>query len=137
MENKNYRPPINNVPDKTILRHVLRENEELKAENEVLKEKVERQEKAITAFKEWQSKVAERSFQYWLSKGAELMKEKPSKELLRSLRQYLLHRSGVTKKIAEIMPELNSIYSLLLNMNGYGQTLSEELEKFMDNGKED
>lgn len=94
---ENARPPINHVPDKTIIRYMSKENNELRAENAELKEKVrlleaqlERKAEAIAAFKEWQGKVEEQKLQYWLTEGLQLLQTPPpDKELIKTLRQYL------------------------------------------------
>ena len=131
-EKEKYRPPINHVPDKTILRHVLQENGALKAENDELRDALERKEKAIAAFKEWQSKVAEHNFKFWLGRGAELMKERPSEDLLCALRQFLAHYQSVKKKTEELEKQLNQLQGLIINMEKWSQALSTELSKYVN-----
>lgn len=114
-----YRLPHNEVPDKTILKYVLRENGALKAENEELKYEIkklqiqlENKAKAITAFKEWQAKVAEYNYSYWLNQGIELMKEMPSPTLTNALRRFLEKNDLAKKQIKKLLPQLQSVASL-------------------------
>ena len=108
-ENK-YRLPHNEVPDKTILKYVLRENGVLKAENEELKFEIQQlqiklknRERAITAFKEWQAKVAEYNYSYWLNKGIELMREIPNPTLTNALRRFLEKNDTAKKQIKKLL----------------------------------
>ena len=63
------------VPLETIYRHALRENARLNAEIARLESKVKKQEKAITAFKEWQRKVAERNYEYWIASAKDVIRD--------------------------------------------------------------
>ena len=127
-----YRLPHNEVPDKTILKYVLRENGALKAENEELKYEIkklqiqlENKAKAITAFKEWQAKVAEYNYSYWLNQGIELMKEMPSPTLTNALRRFLEKNDLAKKQIKKLLSQLQSIASLR-------DTLEKELNKQLE-----
>lgn len=129
-----YRQPHNEVPDKTILRYVLRENGALKAENEELQEKIkllERQlankAKAISAFKEWQSKVAEYNVEYWLNQGIELMKEPPKKELIKALRQYVCTYHTYKDKV-------NTLISLIQKLEAKREVFEKVIKQEIEDG---
>ena len=81
------------VPIETILRHALREKGQLasevahlESENKRLRQQLSLRDKAIEDFKAWQSKVAERNYEYWLTKGLSLMQNLPSQEEIKALR---------------------------------------------------
>lgn len=128
-----YRLPHNEVPDKTILKYVLRENGALKAENEELRYEIkklqiqlENKAKAITAFKEWQAKVAEYNYSYWLNQGIELMKEMPSPTLTNALRRFLEKNDLAKKQIKKLLSQLQSVASLRDTLE---KELNEQLEE--------
>ena len=132
MEQEYLRKPHNDVPDGVILKYVLRENGALKAENEELKYEIkklqiqlENKAKAITAFKEWQAKVAEYNYSYWLNQGIELMKEMPSPTLTNALRRFLEKNDLAKKQIKKLLSQLQSIASLR-------DTLEKELNKQLE-----
>lgn len=77
--------PCNEVPPETIIRRLSIENGKLKSEIDELKDKLERKDKAIAAFKKWQSKVAEYKWQYWLQEGILLMDTPPDNSILKKL----------------------------------------------------
>lgn len=133
MDNQ-LRKPHNDVPDRTILRYVLRENGALKAENEELQDKIkllERQlankAKAISAFKEWQSKVAEYNVEYWLNQGIELLKEPPKKELIKALRQYVCTYHTYKDKI-------HTLISLIQKLEDKRKVFEEIIKQEIEDG---
>lgn len=128
-----YRKPHNDVPAETILKYVLKEKGELQAENEELKFKLKQYEqqlankaKAITAFKEWQAKVAEYNYSYWLNQGIELMKEMPNPTLTNALRRFLEKNDLAKKQIKKLLSQLQSVASLRDTLE---KELNEQLEE--------
>lgn len=79
----------NEVPPETIIRHMTVERGKLLAEIDELKDQLARKDAAITSFKKWQSKVAERKWEYWLSEGVKLMETPPETEMLNALKKLL------------------------------------------------
>lgn len=139
MEQEHLRKPHNDVPDKTILKYVLRENGALKAENEELKYEIkklqiqlENKAKAITAFKEWQRKVAEYNYSYWLNQGIELMQEIPNPTLTNALRRFLGKNDTAKKQIKKLLSSLQSVESLRDTLE---KELNKQLEEKSDAGK--
>lgn len=136
MEQEHFRKPHNEVPEKTILKYVLRENGALKARNEELKYEIKKLQiqltnkaKAITAFKEWQRKVAEYNYSYWLNQGIELMQEIPSPTLTNALRRFLEKNDLAKKQIKKLLSQLQSVASLRDTLE---KELNEQLEEKSD-----
>lgn len=97
-------PNNNDVPEETTLRYVLMENGKLKSEIEYLEHEINRlqntidmQNKAIKDFKDWQRRVAEYNYTYWLTKGIELAGNIPDKELVNAVRKSLEKRHQFAK----------------------------------------
>lgn len=94
----------NDVPIEAQLRAVLKENGELKSEIQYLeselkklKSSMEMKDKAIRDFKDWQRRVAEYNYDYWLTKGIELAGKLPDKELVDAVRKSLQKRRQFAK----------------------------------------
>ena len=94
----------NDVPVETTLRHVLMENGKLESEIDFLKseirrleDEIKRKDKAIKDFKDWQRRVAEYNYTYWLTKGIELAGNLPDKELVNAVRRSLEKRHQFAK----------------------------------------
>lgn len=139
MEQEYLRKPHNDVPAETILKYVLKEKGELQAENEELKFKLKQYEqqlankaKAITAFKEWQAKVAEYNYSYWLNQGVELMQEIPNPTLTNALRRFLGKNDTAKKQIKKLLSSLQSVESLRDTLE---KELNKQLEEKSDAGK--
>lgn len=79
----------NDIPPETVIRHMAIERGKLLAEIDELKDQLARKDAAITSFKKWQSKVAERNWEYWLSEGIKLMETPPETEMLNALKKLL------------------------------------------------
>lgn len=84
------------VPQETIIRHLSRENGELKSEIEHLRytiaqknDMIKTRDKAIADFKKWQSKVAEYKWRYWLGEALQLTDKLPDKEVLFEMKRVL------------------------------------------------
>ena len=68
------------IPDAVIIK-------QYKKEIKKLKQKLENQDKAIEAFKKWQSRVAERNVHYWLNEGLKFLSEEFNNEDLKDIRK--------------------------------------------------
>ena len=79
----------NEVPPETVIRHMAIERGKLLAEIDELKDQLARKDKAIEAFKKWQSRVADYKWHYWLNEGVKLMEEPPDKAMLNALKNLL------------------------------------------------
>jgi tetratricopeptide (TPR) repeat protein len=79
----------NEVPPKTVIKHMARERGKLLAYIDELEEKLKRKDEAIAEFKKWQAKVADYKWHYWLSEGIKLMEEPPDKTMLNALKHLL------------------------------------------------
>lgn len=79
------------VPNETIIRHMQVERGKLLAEIDELKYEIEKRDKAITAFKKWQAKVADYKYQYWLREGIKLMTETPDEKQFNALFKLVNH----------------------------------------------
>ena len=77
----------NEVPEKTQIRYLSRENGKLLAEIDRLNYIIEQKNLAIKEFKKWQSKVAERKYAYWVNEGIKLMETPPDEELHSKLKK--------------------------------------------------
>lgn len=77
----------NEVPDKTIIRHLTQDNGKLLSEIDRLNHIIEQKDLAIKEFKKWQSKVAERKYAYWFNEGIKLMETPPDEELHTKLKK--------------------------------------------------
>jgi hypothetical protein len=75
----------NDVPEKTQIRYLSRENGKLLAEIDRLNYIIEQKDLAIKEFKKWQSKVAQYKWEYWLTQGIELMETPPDESLRKAL----------------------------------------------------
>ena len=91
------------LPPETTLKYVIKEKHALqveigmlKAENDELKAEIERKEKAIAAFKKWQSRVAQYKFEYWMLEGRKLMEEQPEEKLFKDIYRLILHYEKFT-----------------------------------------
>ena len=79
-----YKPkPFNEVPPKTIIRHLSNQIQRLEQEKAVLKAKFDCKDKAISEFKKWQAKVAEYKYEYWLSEATKLLDNPPDPRMLK------------------------------------------------------
>ncbi|MBO7582114.1 MAG: hypothetical protein J6T38_11455 [Bacteroidaceae bacterium] len=103
------------LPPETTLRYVIQEkhalqveNGILKAENDDLKAEIERKDKAIAAFKKWQSRVAQYKFEYWMAEGMKLMEEQPEEKRFKEFRRIIMHygRFRTYFRIAEMNYDL-------------------------------
>ena len=103
------------LPPETTLRYVIQEkhallveNGILKAENDDLKAEIERKDKAIAAFKKWQSRVAQYKFEYWMTEGMKLMEEQPEEKRFKEFRRIIMHydRFRTHFRIAEMNYDL-------------------------------
>lgn len=74
------------VPPEAVIRQMVKERKKLQSEILNLKLQIRRKDLAIEEFKKWQSRVAERKWQYWLNQGIELMQTPPDDELLQKLK---------------------------------------------------
>ena len=77
----------NDVPEKTQIRYLSKENGKLLAEIDRLNYIIEQKDLAIKEFKKWQSKVAERKYAYWVNEGIKLMETPPDEELHTKLKR--------------------------------------------------
>ena len=91
------------VPPETTLKYIIQEKKalqieigSLKAEIDFLKAEIERKDKAIAAFKKWQSKVAQHKFEYWMLEGRKLMEEQPEEKLFKDIYRLILHYEKFT-----------------------------------------
>lgn len=121
------------ITDRYKLRKALQEIGELKSEIEYLRYEVEQRDKAITAFKKWQSRCAEYKYQYWLQEGLKLLEEQPEerewKALFALINNWYMFR-----------PRFKSIVRCIKNMETARQTLLamiEEQEKSINKLKEE
>ena len=77
------------LPDEVIekykIKKILQDYGELQSEVEYLKYELEQKDKAIRAFKKWQSRCAEYNYQYWLNEGIKLLEEQPEEREWRAL----------------------------------------------------
>ena len=80
------------IPSETILRHVIEENKKLQIEINRLTAEIEWRDKAIAAFKRWQSKVATFKMEYWFNEGIRLMENPPKDIDFKSIRRYIHDR---------------------------------------------
>ena len=86
------------LPPETTLKYIIKEkhalqleNGVLKAEIDELKAEIERKDKAIAAFKKWQSRVAQYKFEYWMQEGRKLMEEQPEEKRFKEFRRIIMH----------------------------------------------
>ena len=103
------------LPPETTLKYVIKEKHALqveigmlKAENDELKAEIERKEKAIAAFKKWQSRVAQYKFEYWMQERRKLMEEQPNEKRFKNLRRLIMHYNGFSThfRLAEMNYQL-------------------------------
>lgn len=113
-------PNNNDVPIETTLRHALIENGKLESEIEFLKseirrleDEISRKDKAIRDFKDWQRRVAEYNYSYWLTKGIELAGKIPDKELVNAVRRSLEKRRQFAK-VLDTLDQLERKYSSMV-----------------------
>lgn len=90
------------VPESAIIKQLLIENGKLKSEIAYLESELKNKNEAIKAFKQWQTKVAEYKYHYWLNKGLELLQERPSEKLLYQLRSVLGNHATYGKLVRTI-----------------------------------
>ena len=88
------------VPPEAIIRQLVKENNKLKTEIGRLKSIIGNKDAAISAFKKWQSKVAERKWIYWLYEGVKLMETPPEEEVHNSLK-HIFNSEALWKKRAK------------------------------------
>lgn len=90
------------IPESAVIKQLLIENGKLKSEIAYLESELESRNKAIAAFKDWQTRLAAYKYKYWLDKGVELLRERPSEELLHQLRSVLALHTTYGKLIRRI-----------------------------------
>ena len=74
------------VPPEAIIRQLVKENKRLRLEKAELKHKLDCKEQAIASFKQWQSRVADYKYSYWLNEGLKLASVQPDKNQVEALR---------------------------------------------------
>ena len=84
------------VPPETTLKYIIQEKKALQIEIGSLKAEIERKDKAIAAFKKWQSKVAQHKCEYWMLEGRKLMEEQPEEKLFKDIYRLILHYEKFT-----------------------------------------
>lgn len=97
------------VPDSAIIKQLSIENGKLKSEIAHLESKLENKDNAISAFKDWQKRVAKYQFQYWLSEGVKILDNPPSEKELHRLRSILGISLIYDKKFKELEKRYNSL----------------------------
>ena len=97
------------VPNETIIRHMKVEQGKLLAEIDELKYEIEKRDKAIAAFKKWQSRVAEYNYQYWLREGIKLMEQQPEEREFNTLFNLINHWTFFKKRFETIKRNIKQI----------------------------
>ena len=64
----------------------------LRLEKAELKHKLDCKEQAIASFKQWQSRVADYKYNYWLNEGLKLANVQPDRKQVEALPIYSLRR---------------------------------------------
>jgi regulator of replication initiation timing len=120
-------PRLNeDVPDSTILQYVRRENRQLRQENEELKARVKQQDIAIHDFKQWQAKVAEYNWRYWVQKGCELMENPPGEAERKALVAVLDRVNPFAEQIAKAKQTLKKFRTEIKQLAKMEAALDEE-----------
>lgn len=117
------------VPDKTIIRHLSIENGKLKSEIQYLEDEIVRRDKAIEAFKHWQSRVAEYKWDYWLGEGISLMENPPSKDSVERLRSLLAKADMFNSAIAFLETCYDRYMDTIATMKSEDNTEQQQLKK--------
>ena len=103
-------PRLNeDVPDSTIMLYVKRENRQLRLENEQLKAELKKRDIAIHDFKQWQAKVAEYNWLYWVQKGCELMENPPGESERKALVAVLGRVNPFSEQIAKVKQTIKKL----------------------------
>ena len=110
------------VPLETIYRNAIRENSRLNAEIARLEGIIQKQEKAITAFKKWQRKVIERNYEFWINSAREVIGDgidsEECRDLLRFFKAYEAYNGTIhsllryKEKIEENADKLKARYGI-------------------------
>jgi len=116
------------VPDSAVIRQLSIENGKLKAEIDFLREELDRKNKAIEAFKKWQSKVATFHVNYWLTDGIRLIDNPPSAEAVRKLRRIISKTSILDGRMQSIERSYQSLIDHIQNASE-----DEEIKQLRDN----
>lgn len=77
------------VPAEAIVKQLLIECGKLKSEIAYLEEEISRRDKAISEFKEWQKKVCDQKYKYWLNEGLKIAEREPPLAEVNALREIL------------------------------------------------
>lgn len=96
------------VPAEAVLKQVLIENGQLKSEIDYLKNELENRDKAIAAFKVWQSRVAKYNVDYWLNEGYKLVGEPIDEERVKHIRSLVLKHRLFQTRLDTLEKTLNS-----------------------------
>ena len=122
-------PRLNeDVPDSTILQYVKRENRQLRQENEELKAELRKRDIAIHDFKQWQAKVAEYNWLYWVRKGCELMENPPGEEERKALVAVLTRVNPFAEQIAKVKQTIKKLRTEIRQLAKMEAALGETTE---------
>lgn len=105
---KNMKLSNKDVPAEAVLKQVLIENGQLKSEIDYLKNELENRDKAIAAFKVWQSRVAKYNVDYWLNEGYKLVGEPIDEERVKHIRSLVLKHRLFQTRLDTLEKTLNS-----------------------------
>ena len=122
-------PRLNeDVPDSTILQYIRRENQQLRQENEELKTELKKRDIAIHDFKQWQAKIAEYNWLYWVQKGCELMENPPGEAERKALVSVLEQVNPFAEQIGKAKKALKTFREEVKRLAKMGVGLVEEQE---------
>lgn len=122
-------PRLNeDVPDSTILLYVKRENRQLRLENEQLKAELKKRDIAIHDFKQWQAKVAEYNWLYWVQKGCELMENPPGEAERKALVAVLSRVNPFSEQIAKVKQTIKKLRTEIKQLAKMEVDMGEESE---------
>lgn len=106
-----------------------KENARLTSENATLRGQLKKREQAINEFKQWQARVAERNYDYWLTKGLTLANREFNSKLVSALCLFLGSEEKYDKRVKKI---LKAHKAMLLHATNLIAAYNESGEKLSD-----
>ena len=95
------------VPQEAYTKCLLQRNKQLEAKIENLQAKLDAKERAISAFKKWQSRVAQYHFEYWLNEALEFLGEDaPEKKSIKKIKAVLSKQKTVDEDILKLVSRI-------------------------------
>ena len=102
---------VKDIPNETIWRNAYNnevvKNKQLRIKIRELNAIINKKDKAIKAFKEWQPKVAKHNYEYWLGEGIKLLDKIPDEKQVNAIKSLLNSYNGLQNMETRVQKAYN------------------------------